>query len=878
MKSSEIRQKFLDYFKEKGHEIVPSSSLIPLGDATLLFTNAGMVQFKSLFLGQERRDYKRATTSQKCVRAGGKHNDLENVGRTARHHTFFEMLGNFSFGDYFKEGAIEFGWQFLTERMGLPKDKLWITVYTDDDEAEKLWHEKAGVPLERIARLGEKDNFWSMGDTGPCGPCSEIHIDQGPEVGCGRAECSIECDCGRYLEIWNLVFMQYNRDESGKLTPLERPSIDTGMGLERLAAVMQGKTTNYDTDLFVPLIEFIEKLSGAKYGVTDETDVSIRAIADHARAVTFLITDGILPSNEGRGYVLRRILRRAVRHGKFIGFSGPFLHKVNEEVIALMGEAYPETIRAREIIERATKSEEERFFETLERGLEILDEEIAGLGDKKELSGETAFKLYDTFGFPLDLTADILRDKGITIDEAAFETAMEGQRTRARSAWKGADSDATGDLYKELSGSGISSEFVGYDIDIVESAKLLTIIKDGEVVERANAGDTVSIITDETPFYGESGGQAGDTGLISTDGVLLEVTDTLRPLPGLIVHNVTIKNGTISSGDEIDLQPDMDRRAKIRRNHTATHVLHALLRKTLGDHVRQAGSLVNEKALRFDFNHFEAVTTEQLREIENKANRVIMSNYEVTTDLLSYDEAVERGALAFFEEKYADDVRMVSVGDQSIELCGGTHVTRSGDIGPVKIIGESSVAAGVRRIEAVTGEEALRRSDEAYRILTESSSLVKSSPAELSERITRLLKDNKEKEREIKKLKSAGPDSSTDSIMENLQEVAGVKVIASLIEGADSETMRESADSMRKAIGSGIVVLGAECGGKAMLLCAVTRDLTDRFRAGDIIKKLAPIVGGGGGGKPELAQAGGKDPSKLKEAIKAAAATIEQMS
>ena len=864
MKSDEIRRNFLEFFKEKNHEALPSSGLIPAGDKTLLFTNAGMVQFKGVFLGEEKRNYTRAATAQKCVRAGGKHNDLENVGRTARHHTFFEMLGNFSFGDYFKVEAIKYAWEFLTERMDLDKDKLWITVYKDDDEAASIWEKEAGVPPERIARLGEKDNFWSMGETGPCGPCSEIHLDQGPEVGCRTAECSIECECGRYLEIWNLVFMQYNRDDSGTLTPLKKPCIDTGMGLERLSAVMQGKLSNYDCDLFTPLISFIEELSGKKYGADEECDVSIRAIADHARAVAFLITDGVLPSNEGRGYVLRRILRRAVRRGKFIGLDTPFLHKVTGKVIEMMGATYPELLLSEKIILRATRGEEERFFETLVRGLEILDGEIAAMeGKSTVLSGETAFKLYDTYGFPVDLTADILRDKGLTVDEEGFNKAMEVQRDKARSARKGS---ASGGAYRNLNGIDFKTKFLGYDQSST-NAKVSTIIKDGTIVEALSKGESGEIVTDETPFYGEGGGQVGDTGMMTGEGVKITVTDTVKPYPELTVHKVTVSEGKVSVDDVLDLTPDINKRTNTRRNHTATHILHALLRKKLGDHVRQAGSLVNPSALRFDFNHFEALTPEELLEIEAEANRVTMQNIPVTTETLPYDEAVKRGALAFFDEKYADNVRMVQVAGVSTELCGGTHVAMTGEIGLVKITSESSVASGVRRIEAVTGEAAVARIEDTDRILKESAGILKSTPSELPGKIKAVIARQKELEREVMKLKGAGAADSIETLLTNAREVGGVKMVSAKLDGMDVQTLRDTADKLRDKLGSAVVVLGTETNGKAMLLAAVTKDLTDTFNAGNIIKAIAPIVGGGGGGRPDMAQAGGKDPSKLDEAI-----------
>ncbi len=878
MTSNDIRKSFLDYFEGKGHKIVPSSSLIPLGDPTLLFTNAGMVQFKGVFLDEEKRDFSKAATAQKCVRAGGKHNDLENVGRTERHHTFFEMLGNFSFGDYFKEDAIEYGWDFLTGSMGLDPKRLWITVFKDDDEAAGIWKEKIGVPANRIVRLGEADNFWAMGETGPCGPCSEIHIDQGAGFGCGKKDCSVECECGRYLEIWNLVFMQYNRDAKGNLTPLKKPSIDTGMGLERLSSIMQGKKSNYETDLFVPIIEFIEKLSGVRSGANKESDVSIKAIADHARAVTFIITDGILPSNEGRGYVLRRILRRAVRHGKFLGLNKPFLHKVCDRVIGLMGDAYPETVSSRDLVLKATKGEEERFFDTLDKGLEILAEEIKALEKQKSsvLSGIAAFKLYDTFGFPLDLTADIIKSKGLTIDEAGFEKAMEAQRTKARSAWKGSGEVGASDLYKELVKDDIKSEFVGYHTEVA-SAKVVALIKDGELVESANEGP-VEIITDKTPFYGESGGQVGDTGRIVApkSSLDIKVTDTKRPLIELIVHIGEIKAGKVSVGDTLELIPDMEVRRATMRNHSATHILHALLRKTLGDHVRQAGSYVRPEGLRFDFNHFEALTDDELKAIEDEANRVTLLNQEVDSEELTYDEAVKKGALAFFEEKYGDKVRMVEIEGLSSELCGGTHVKMTGDIGPIKITGESSVAAGVRRIEAVTGLAAIELMADTDRTMKSIAAQLKSTPHELPERIAKLIKENKELSREVARLKSKGKDDGIDEYLKYIHIVNDIKVLSIRIDSDDAKEMRNVADKLRVKMGSGITVVGSAAGGEVKLLCAVTKDLTGRFNAGEIIKRVAPIVDGSGGGRPDMAQAGGKEPKKLDKALKEAVTIIKE--
>ncbi|MBI5809622.1 MAG: alanine--tRNA ligase, partial [Deltaproteobacteria bacterium] len=755
MKSTEIRRLFIDYFIKNGHEAIKSSGLIPKGDPTLLFTNAGMVQFKGVFLNEETRACKRAVSCQKCMRAGGKHNDLENVGRTARHHTFFEMLGNFSFGDYFKEGAIVFAWDFLTKVMRLPKDKLWVTVFDDDGEAADIWRGKTGLAPERIVPHGEKDNFWSMGETGPCGPCSEILIDQGEGVGCGAPGCSVGCDCDRFLELWNLVFMQYNRGIGGELTPLPKPSIDTGMGLERLSAVMQGKKSNYDSDLFTPIISEIEEISSVKYGSNPESDVSIRTIADHARAATFLMADGVLPGNDGRGYVLRRILRRAARHGRFLGIKEPFIHRVNRTVIGVMGEVYPEICRAKDLIVRAAAGEEERFLETLERGLVTLEETIKLLkkDNRKIITGAVAFKLYDTYGFPVDLTADIVKKDGFTVDEDGFTKAMDEQRQRARLSWKGAGEKAEGgELYKGLSDAGLRSNFVGYHMEAV-SSRILCIIKNGVSVEGVVKGDKAVIITEETPFYGESGGQAGDTGIMAGKGFSVNVIGTTRPYEGIIAHHCEVTEGSVSMDDTVELVPDLEKRLSTARNHTATHILHGEMRKTLGEHVRQAGSLVAPNGLRFDFSHFKALTGKEIKKIEEDANRAVVSNIEVVTHVVTFQQAIEKGALAFFGEKYGDIVRMVEVFGVSAELCGGTHVKRTGDIGLIKITGISSVAAGVRRIEAVTGPFALEAITATEDILKSASDMLKAAKADVPERIAGLIERQRELEKEIEKLK-----------------------------------------------------------------------------------------------------------------------------
>ncbi len=878
MKSSDIRKRFVEFFAKRGHEVVPSSSLIPKGDPTLLFTNAGMVQFKGVFLKEESRPYKRAVSCQRCMRAGGKHNDLENVGRTARHHTFFEMLGNFSFGDYFKEGAIDYAWEFLTVEMGLPQDKLWVTVFETDDEAAAFWRKKTGLPGERIVRMGAKDNFWSMGDTGPCGPCSEILFDQGKEAGCGRPSCAVGCDCDRYLEIWNLVFMQYDRDADGALKPLPSPCIDTGMGLERLACVMQGKKSNYDTDLFHPLTEFISEISGVGYGANVESDVSMRAITDHARAVAFLMSDGVFPGNVGRDYVLRRIIRRAARHGRFLGIKEPFLWKVNQRVVELMEGVYPEIKASADVITRATKGEEERFFETLERGLTLLDAEVARLksAGAAVIPGEAAFNLYDTYGFPVDLTADIVKKEGITVDEDGFNKAMDEQRRRARQSWKGAASGGKEGIYKNIHDSGVRSEFIGYHMES-SSSRVLCIVKDGRIADKANAGDEVEIITEETPFYGESGGQTGDSGVMSfAGGATVDVIDTKKPFADLTVHHCKITSGSIKLDDTLEMRPDMDKRRAAARCHTATHILHAALRTLVGGHVKQAGSLVSPKGLRFDFSHFEPISNETLKKIEDAANRAVLDNIEVKTDVLSYKEAVARGALAFFGDKYGELVRMVSVPGVSAELCGGTHVTRTGDIGLIRIISETSVASGVRRIEAAAGEpalEALRASDET---LKETARMLKIPKTEVPEKIKKLLEDLKAAEREVERLKGKGKAGDADGLLSSVNEIKGVKTIAARVATADAKELRDMADVLRGRLGSGVVVLAGAREDKALLLAAVTKDLTGRISAGEIIKRLAPVMGGKGGGRPDLAQAGG-EASKVDDAIKAARKTIEEM-
>ena len=872
MTGSELRQKFLEFFEERGHTAVPSSSLVPQNDPTLLFTNAGMVQFKDVFLGAETRGYSRATTAQKCVRAGGKHNDLENVGRTARHHTFFEMMGNFSFGDYFKDDAVRFGWEFLTETLELPPDKLWVTVYEDDEEAYTLWKDLVRVPEQRIVRMGEKDNFWAMGDTGPCGPCSEILIDQGESMSCGP-ECGIGlCDCDRYLELWNLVFMQYERDDSGNLAPLPRPSIDTGMGLERVAAVLQGVQSNYDSDLFAPLLRFSEDISGKRYGEREEDDVSMRVIADHLRSTTFLISDGVLPANEGRGYVLRRILRRAARHGKLLGLSEPFLYKGTQVVVESMKDVYRGLADNAGHVAQVTLDEERRFRRTLDKGIEILNKLVAEAKahNVSVLDGKEAFRLYDTFGFPLDLAQDIAGDHGLSVDVDAFEREMEAQRLRARGAWKGSGEVAVAEIYKNLAASIPATRFIGYSSLESSEANILAIVKDQAMVNEATEGDRVELVVDVTPCYGESGGQIGDQGLVQTeDGVVAgTITNTTKPIPQIFVHHVRVDQGSLHVGQTLMLKVDEERRKQTRRNHTATHLLHAALREVLGDHVKQAGSMVTPEHFRFDFTHFSGVEPDELRRIEKLVNQGVLTNTRVNTSEVTMDEALDMGALAFFEEKYGDRVRVVQVPGISMELCGGTHALATGEIGLCKLIGESSIAAGVRRVEALTGDAALHYIQQEEERLREATALLKASSAEFVPKIERLLVGVRDQEREIERLNMKLATLQVSSLLEQAREIHGIQVIAARVENLDAKGLRNFADVLKGKLGSGIIVLGLEgMGGRVSLLSAVTKDLNPAYHAGKIIKEVAAVVGGNGGGRPDMAQAGGKHPEKLAEAL-----------
>jgi alanyl-tRNA synthetase len=870
MNHREIRAKFLDYFKGKGHEIVASSSLIPRDDPTLLFTNAGMVQFKAMFLGEEKRGYTRAASAQKCVRAGGKHNDLENVGYTARHHTFFEMLGNFSFGDYFKREAIAWAWDLLINGYKLDSAKLYVSVFRDDDEAYDIWNKEIGLAASKIIRLGEKDNFWAMGDTGPCGPCSEILFDQGEEVGCGRPECAPGCDCDRYLEIWNLVFTQFDREESGALIPLPKPNIDTGMGLERITAVIQGVTSNYDTDIFKDIIAKVEELAGKKYGDDPKADLSFRVIADHARSSAFLIGDGVMPSNEGRGYVLRRIIRRAIRYGQALGIKEPFFHKAAGRVIDVMGHDYGELISHRAFIEGILLSEEKRFSDTLFYAMKILRDEIDKLRANNEvvIPGDLAFKLYDTYGLSIDIVEDVARDEGLKIDRAGYEEAMGRQKTQSQESWKGSGEEAIPEAYRGLGARGVTTEFMGYET-LTYMSDVVSLIKGGQEVSSANEGEKVEVILDRSPFYGESGGQQGDAGWISKEGMTLMVTGTSKFGKGLISHRGIVESGSISVGDRVEALVDEDKRRATALNHTATHLLHAALREVLGDHVKQAGSLVSSERLRFDFSHFTQVSREQLKEVEALVNQHIRGNHSVSTIETSREDAMKTGAMAIFEERYGDKVRLVSVGeDVSKELCGGTHTGRTGDIGLFIIVSEGAVAANVRRIEALTGQGAMeylqKRDDE----IKDSAMILKTTPDHLIERVEQLLNDQKAREREIESLKSKIMHMQSGDLLDDVREFDGVKAVVKEVEADSPKDLRDYADKIKDKLKSGVIVLGAKKDGKVMLICSVTDDLTKKFKAGDIIKRLSEIVGGKGGGRPDMAQGGGNKPEELGKALK----------
>ncbi|AIW15103.1 alanine--tRNA ligase [Vibrio tubiashii] len=856
MSTDEVRNAFLKFFESKGHQIVDSSSLVPHNDPTLLFTNAGMNQFKDCFLGAEKRAYTRATTAQRCVRAGGKHNDLENVGFTARHHTFFEMLGNFSFGDYFKEDAIAFAWEFLTKTLGLPEEKLLVTVYETDDEAFEIWNKKVGVPADKIVRIGDKeggkkfesDNFWTMGDTGPCGPCTEIFYDHGEHIWGGRPGTPEE-DGDRFIEIWNNVFMQFNRHADGTMEPLPKPAVDTGMGIERISAIMQGVHSNYEIDVFQKLI----KATAEVVGHDDLSNQSLRVIADHIRSCSFLIADGVMPSNEGRGYVLRRIIRRAVRHGNKLGAQGVFFHKLVGVLAEVMGSAAEELKKQQELVEKVLRIEEENFGRTLERGMVILNEALDVL-EGKELDGETVFKLYDTYGFPADLTNDVARERDFTIDEAGFEKAMEEQRQRAREAGQfGTDYNATIKTEAE-------SEFCGYT-GTEGKSNVAEIFVDGEVVEALSAGDKAIIILGETPFYAESGGQCGDAGVLKTESGLFKVEDTQK-LGNAIAHHGVLAEGVLAKGDEVQATVDAERRASISLNHSATHLLHAALRSVLGEHVTQKGSLVKPENLRFDFSHLEAVTPAELKEVERLVNAQVRRNHVIETNVMDIESAKQKGAMALFGEKYDDEVRVLSMGEFSTELCGGIHASNTGDIGLFKITSEGGIAAGIRRIEAVTGEAAL--------------DAIEAQQAKFEEKLAESASKAKSLEKEIQKLKDKMAAAESANIMAKAQEINGVKVLIAGMEGADPKNLRTMVDNAKNQMGSGVVMIANVNGDKIGLIAGVTKDLIGKVKAGDLVKMVAEQVGGKGGGRPDMAQAGGTDVAALPEAMKTVQPWLEE--
>lgn len=864
MKSSEIRQKFLDYFASKGHTVVPSSSLVPNNDPTLLFTNSGMVQFKDCFLGHDKRVYSRATSSQRCVRAGGKHNDLENVGYTARHHTFFEMLGNFSFGDYFKRDAIQYAWELLTDVYKLPKEKLWVTVYAEDDEAYDIWNKEIGVPAERIVRIGDNkgaryasDNFWQMADTGPCGPCTEIFYDHGPEIA-GGPPGSPDEDGDRYIEIWNNVFMQFNRDEQGVLHPLPKPSVDTGMGLERISAVLQHVHSNYEIDLFQSLIKAAARVTNT----SDLNNNSLKVIADHIRACSFLIVDGVIPGNEGRGYVLRRIVRRAIRHGYKLGCRAAFFHKLVEQLTHEMGVAYPELYKAKERVTDVLRMEEERFFETIENGMEILETELAALhkAGKTMLNGELAFKLHDTFGFPLDLTADVCRERKLSVDEAAFDAAMARQRDQARAAGK----------FKMAAGldyEGVKTQFHGYE-KFAAQGKVVGLYREGVAVKQLAAQETGVVVLDNTPFYAESGGQVGDIGVLFAHGSnVFTVEDTQKVQPEVFGHHGRMLSGVIKLGDIVDAAVDEAARSATMRNHSVTHLMHKALRDVLGEHVGQKGSLVDTGKTRFDFTHNAPMTSEQIRDVESRVNSAILANAEVSSQVMAYDDAIKFGAMALFGEKYGDEVRVIGMKDFSTELCGGTHVLRTGDIGLFKIVVESGVAAGIRRVEAITGETAVSWVQQMDARVQEASGMLKSQPHELTQRIAQVQDTVKSLERELAALKSKLASSQGDELVSQAVDINGVKVLAVKMEGADATTLRETMDKLKDKLKTAAIVLAAVADGKVSLIAGVTADTTSKVKAGELVNFVAQQVGGKGGGRPDMAQAGGTQPENLANAL-----------
>ncbi len=879
MTGHEIRQKFLDFFAERGHRVVRSSSLVPANDPTLLFTNAGMNQFKDVFLGLEKRDYTRATTAQKCVRAGGKHNDLENVGYTRRHHTFFEMMGNFSFGDYFKAEAIDYAWELVTKGFGLPKDRLYITVFREDDEAEELWQKVAGVPKDRIFRLGEKDNFWQMGETGPCGPCSEIHYDLGPEAAApGREHEQFPDDAGgRFVEIWNLVFMQFDRDAEGRLTPLPRPSIDTGLGLERVAAILQGKLSNFECDLLFPIVEEAGRLLKVSYGEDEKTNVVLRICADHARAAAFLIHDGVVPSNEGRGYVLRKIMRRAMRNARRIGAAEPFLYQLTGFVAEWMKPAYPELLESVPRVARIVLDEEKRYASTFQIAERVFHDEARSAAGGV-LPGAAAFRLYDTYGMALDEQLDMARELGLTIDMAGFEEAMQRQRERARASWKGAEKAQIAPVYQQAADAG-ATQFLGYDHLSVKPCEVLALIVDQNSIREVDAGMECEIVLDRTPFYAESGGQIGDTGWLrdsETGDVIAEIASCYRPVPGLHVHKARAFR-KLRVGDAVEAAVDENARRATMRNHTGTHLLHAALRNVLGAHVKQAGSVVEPARLRFDFTHYAPVSPEELAEIERLANEAILRDMPVSVQQMELEKALETGAMALFGEKYGDRVRVVSVGDFSRELCGGTHVRHAGEIGLLKVVSEGSIASGVRRVEALTGAGALEKFQRTTAAVQQAAALLRTSEHELLDQIEKLLAQQKALERQIEALKEKAAHAAASELESQAREIRGVKVLSARVDSLDRAQMRNLADALRNKWKSAVILLASPDNGQVALVCAVTKDLTAKVHAGKLVGQVAQALGGRGGGRPDLAEAGGRDASALPGALAAVYPSVEQM-
>jgi len=879
MTSREIRQAFLDFFAERGHRVVPSSPLVLPNDPTLLFANAGMNQFKDVFTGREHRDYVRAASSQKCMRISGKHNDLEMVGRTPRHHTFFEMLGNFSFGDYFKREAIGWAWELMTKVYGLPAERLWVSVFCGsdaapaDDEAFAIWRDEVGVPAERILRLDEKENFWRMGDTGPCGPCSELHYDLGEDLTSVEGESTPANDERRYIEVWNLVFMQFEQHADG-MVPLPKPSIDTGMGLERITSVMQGVRSNYETDLFVPILEAAAHRAGCRVGEDDDKDFSLRVIADHSRALCFLVADGVVPANDKRGYGLRRVLRRAIRHGRRLGIESPFLQDVTPAVIDSLGEVYPEIVAAREAILEVGRREEERFAETLSTGLQLLDEAFAGVGAGSGggegaivLPGSELFRLYDTFGLPLDLARDIAEERGVTLDEAGFEAEMAKQRTRAQASWKGGRREEVAEVYRDLAGKA-RTVFEGYTTTETEDVPIVAVLRDGRPMDALEEGDQGEVVLELTPFYAESGGQVGDTGyLVGTSG-RARVHDTQRPAEGIIAHTVTVETGRLGPDDRVSAEVDAGRRDAIRRNHTATHLLHAALREVLGTHVKQAGSLVAPDRLRFDFSHFAPLSDRAVADIETLANRRILNDIELREDRMAIDEALRNGAMALFGEKYGDEVRVISIGEFSKELCGGTHCRRTGEIGLMKLTQERGIASGTRRIEAVTGEGSLERFRDEHALVRTLEETLSVPRAEVVAEFERRMEQVRVLQKELEAQRLGSVRDDLDRRAANPERAGGVKVLTHRVDGLKKQETRVLADNMRNKLGSGVVIFGRADGDKASILVAVTKDLEDRIPAGEVVRELAEIIGGRGGGRKDLAEAGGREPSRLDEALR----------